>query len=129
MNKKYYLQVGLICRKALTGCFSTIAHLSHSSHSTQDFFTIYGITQVHQHPYSPDEQLPVTSGCPEIKKNTYKGNGFDDVKDIKQNGTRQLLGILKAEFQPPLCLRRQQQLLLISFFFLATISPIVSIVN
>lgn len=93
---------GLICGKALTGCFTTITHLPiHLTLSRN--FTKHDISQVRQLSYSSMWLLAVS----EIKRNPLKRRKFDNVKDIKQDATRQLLGIPRAEFHD--CFRKWEQ--------------------
>lgn len=114
INKEYYLEVLKRLRHALR---RKRPHLwksgnwllhhdnapAHSSHLIQEFLTKHGIVQLRQPLYSPDI-APCDFWLFPMLKYPLKGKRFDDVEEIKQNATRELLAITKNDFQD--CFRK-----------------------
>lgn len=109
VNKEYYLEVLRRLRDAVrrkrpelwTSRDWLLHHdnaPAHSSNLIQHFLVKHDIKQLRQPPYSPDIAPSDFWLFPKLKI-PLKGKRFDDVEQIKQNATKDLLAIPKDEFK------------------------------
>ncbi|KAL2740930.1 hypothetical protein V1478_001071 [Vespula squamosa] len=111
INKEYYRQVlerlytaVRLKRPQLWNLGNWIIHHdvpTHNSNLIREFLAKHGIIELQQPPYSPD-----ISPCdywlfPRLKR-ALKGNQFNNLTDLKENVTKQLMLISKYEFEESL---------------------------